>query len=46
VTFAEIIEATRTRPPFKVFHALIRDPSKVRSWTVYRAERFPTLYPH
>jgi len=45
VRFAELIEVTYTRPPVEVFKATLRDPSDIDSWTIYRAERVPTLYP-
>jgi arylsulfate sulfotransferase len=44
-TYGQIIELTRTRPPVEVFRAEVHDPANVRSWTIYRAERIPTLYP-
>jgi hypothetical protein len=45
VRYTELIEVTYTRPPVEVFKATIRDPSDLDNWTVYRAERIPTLYP-
>jgi hypothetical protein len=43
-THVEIMEVTRDRPPVKVFEAAIRDPAGTLNWSVYRAERVPSLY--
>ena len=45
VRYAELIEVTHTRPPVEVFKATLRDPGDIDNWTIYRAERVPTLYP-
>jgi hypothetical protein len=41
-THVQIMEVTRERPPLKVFEAAIAQPPI--AWTVYRAERIPSLY--
>ena len=41
--WALIIEATHDQPAQKVFEIRIDDPAS--GWTVYRAERLPSLYP-
>ena len=45
VRFAELIEVSYERPPVEVFKATLRDPNDAVSWTIYRAERIPSLYP-
>lgn len=42
---ARLVEVTRTQPAEKVFEALFDDPSGVESYTIYRAEKLPSLYP-
>lgn len=44
VNHVQLLELTRTRPPFRVFEATIRDLAEERSWTVYRSERITSLY--
>jgi arylsulfate sulfotransferase len=45
VNHAQLLELTRTRPPLRVFEARIIAPGDTTSWTVYRSERIPSLYP-
>jgi hypothetical protein len=44
ILHARIAEYTRLSPGVKVFEANVRDPNNVQTWTIYRAERIPTLY--
>ena len=41
---AHIVEYTRHVPGVRVFQADVRDPADAQSWTIYRAERIPSLY--
>lgn len=42
--WARILEVTRDDPPEKVFEVVIDDPDG--GWAMYRAEKYPSLYPH